>query len=336
MKTFLRISMLFALVAGLIIFAGCSKDDNKTTTPTPPTAFEQMADAGDAYLTGGTKNITADALWTEMTDADTTQPYIISIRSLADDTVRGHIPGAHHWEPADLIAHYDQIPTGKKIVVYCYTGQTASFTTSYLRMMGFDAYNLKWGFCSWTSDTAQTGAGGGWYSLTRGGQTLETAPHAFTTEYAFPSPTVNATTLQGMIAERCGTVIPGWKMKTAAQVYDNMNDGDATNDWFVLCVQSEANYNAGHIPGAYRSDLGMLGRTENLKYLPTDRPIVVYCYTNHSAAQTATYLNMLGYDAYAMRYGMNAITDDPAVLGTAVWSPLTPTYTVETGPILGH
>ena len=315
-----------------ILLAGCSKDDDNPTSPTPqPTTFEQLADAGDAYLTSGTKNITAADLWTQMTDADTTQPYIISIRSLRDDTVRGRIHGAHHWEPAELIAHYDQLPTNKKIVVYCYTGQTASFTTSYLRMMGFDAYNLKWGFCSWTSDTAQTGAGGGWYTMTPGGQALETAAHTPTSEYTFPTVTCNATGLMGMIAERCDVVIPEWKHKTAAEVYANINDGDATNDWFLLSYWNEATYNAGHIPGSYRFEPGSLGRAESLKYLPTNKPIVVYCYTGQTSAQVATYLNMLGYDAYSMRMGMNTVTSDPAILGANLWTDLTPTYPVVTG-----
>jgi rhodanese-related sulfurtransferase len=290
-----------------------------------------LADAGDAYLTSGTKVILASDLWIEMNDADTTQPYIISIRTLRDDTVRGRIAGTHHWEPADLIAHYDQLPADKKIVVYCYTGQTAGFTSACLCMLGFDSYNLKWGFCSWSSDTAQTGAGGGWYTMTPGGQTLETTANPLTVEYAFPSITCTATDLRGMIAERCDVVIPEWKMKTAADVYTNLSDGDSTNDWFILSYWNETTYNAGHIPGSYRFEPGSLGRNENLKYVPTDRPVVIFCYTGQTSAQIATYLNMLGYDAYSMRYGMNAITDDPTVLGSNLWTDLNPSYPVITG-----
>ncbi|MCC6476295.1 rhodanese-like domain-containing protein [bacterium] len=331
MKALFRIALPFVLVGSLFFFVGCSEDDDDTE-PTPTVSdFEQLAEAGDAYLTGGTKNITAEALWTELNDADATQPYVISIRSMADDTVRGRIPGAVHWEPADLIAHWDQLPADKKIVVYCYTGQTASYTTSYLRMMGFDAYNLKWGFCSWSSDTAQTGAGGGWYAVTPGGQTTETTAHPLTTEYGFPTVDCNAGDLEGMIAERCDVVIPEWKMKNASDVYANINDGDSSNDWFLCCYWAEANYNAGHIPGSFRFEPGSLGMTENLKYLPPNKTIVVYCYTGQTSAQVCTYLNMLGYDAYSMRYGMNAVTSDPAMLGSNVWTDLTPSYPVTSG-----
>jgi rhodanese-related sulfurtransferase len=327
----------FVLVAGLSFFVGCSKNNNSTPTgPSGPTTFETMAAWGDSIL-NTTKNITAEQLWTEMNDADTTQPYIISVRSLADDTVRGHIPGAHHWDVADLINHRDELPVDKKIVVYCYTGQTASFSTSYLNLIGLNAYNLKWGFCSWTSDTAQTGGGGGWYTLTPGGQALETTNNPMTTEYDFPSPTVSGGTAIDMFVNRISlqlTASPtNWKMKTAADVYANLNDGDPSNDWFLLCYWPEANYNAGHVPGSFRFQPGSLGVSENLKYIPTDRPVIVYCFTGQTSMQMDAYLNALGYDAYSMRYGMNAITDDAGILGSNVWTDLTPSYPVATGAI---
>ncbi|MBU0507229.1 hypothetical protein KKH27_00135 [bacterium] len=298
--------------------------------------FETMAAWGDSLL-NPTKNITAEALWAEMNDGDPTQPYIISVRSLADDTVRGHIPGAHHWDAADLVNFRNELPADKKIVVYCYTGQTASFSTSYLNLTGFNAYNLKWGFCSWTSDTAQTGAGGGWYTLTPGGQALETTNNPLTAEYGFPHPTVTGATASEMFINRISlqlTASPtSWKMKSAAEVFANRNDGDPNNDWFLLCYWPEANYNAGHIPGSFRFNPGSLGVSENLKYIPTDRPVIVYCFTGQTSMQMDAYLNALGYDAYSMRMGMNAVTDNPAVLNPNLWVDLTPSYPVETGPI---
>lgn len=327
MKTLFRWAVPAALLFSLTVFIGCAEDDDPTG-PTPPTAFEQMAEAGDAYLTAGTKNITADALWTELNDGDATQPYVISVRSLRDDTVRGHIPGASHWEFTSLCDRTAELPANKKIVVYCYTGQTASFATSYLNMLGFDAYNLKWGFCSWTSDTAQTGANGGWYTLNPGGQATVTAPTAMTGEHAFPTVNVSATTVQGMITERIRAYFTaGWKFKNASDVYTT------TEDWYLLCYWPEAPYNAGHINESVRFQPGSLGIAENLKFVPTDKPVIVYCYTGHTSMQVCAYLNMLGYDAYSMRYGMNAVTDNPAILGTNLWTDLTPAYPVETGSL---
>lgn len=333
MNSLYRYTIAAILALSLSVFIGCSDDDDddNPTGPSEQTTFEKLAELGDAYLGVATKNIDAATLWTEMNDADDTQPYIISIRSLKDDTVRGRIPGAVHWDVADLLNNYDQLPSGKKIVVYCYTGQTASYTASYLNMMGFDAYNLKWGFCSWTSDTSQTGASGGWYTMEPGMQTLEQTANAFGQEYDYPEITCTATTDQGMIAERCASIIGSWKFKNASDVYANINDGDSSNDWYLLCYWGESPYNAGHIPGSIRFNPTSLSLDENLKYVPTDRPVIVYCYTGQTSAQVCTYLNMLGYDAYSMRYGMNAVTNDANILGGTLWTDLTPSYPVTTG-----
>ena len=47
-----------------------------------------------------------------------------------------------------------------------------------------------------------------------------------------------------------------------------------------------------------------------LKSLPTDKKIVVYCYTGQTSAQTSAYLGVLGYDAYSLLYGVNAMDRD--------------------------
>jgi hypothetical protein len=45
-----------------------------------------------------------------------------------------------------------QIDPDRPVVVYCYTGQTASQVTAALRLLGYDAYNLLFGMQAWTMD----------------------------------------------------------------------------------------------------------------------------------------------------------------------------------------
>jgi len=42
-------------------------------------------------------------------------------------------------------------------------------------------------------------------------------------------------------------------------------------------------------------------------YIPTDMPVVVYCWTGQHASQVVAYLNLLGYDAYDLANGANAL-----------------------------
>lgn len=81
---------------------------------------------------------------------------IVSIRQ-AEDYAKGHIEGAINIPFGEnMQASFDQLPMDKKVLVYCYSGQTAGQTVGVLRMMGYDAASIKSGM-----GTAGTG-GSGW------------------------------------------------------------------------------------------------------------------------------------------------------------------------------
>ena len=329
MKSLFRLSAMAILIVSLTIFVGCSSnDDNTPTGPTSTNIFSDVAQIGDDYLTAGTKNITADALWTDIQNGENL--FIISLRSAAVYDTCGHIENAVRWDLSSVPDHIGEIPDGAKVICYCYTGQTASFTTCYLNMMGFDAYNLKWGMCGWTSDT--TVNLNLWGKLVPGGQETETAAHTATTEYEFP--TIEGTSAQNELNTRCTAMFTAGLstyMITAADLYINLNDGDTSNDPFIINYGwPQASYDAGHVPGSILFASGSLGPDENLKYLPTDKQIVVWCYTSQTSAQVCMYLGSLGYDVYSLRYGMNAI--DPSLCGTQVYTPPGTDYPVVYGP----
>ncbi|MBN2543338.1 hypothetical protein JXI42_10780 [bacterium] len=97
----------------------------------------------------------------------------------------------------------------------------------------------------------------------------------------------------------------------AADLESLLTDGDDTNDPFVLSVRSAEHYALGHIPTAYNIPWKDLASdTLELKKLPTDRLIVVYCYTGHTGGYSAAALNLLGYTAKNLKWGILSWTDD--------------------------
>ena len=50
-----------------------------------------------------------------------------------------------------------------------------------------------------------------------------------------------------------------------------------------------------------------LALTAYLKTLPTDKTIVVYCYTGQNSASIAAYLRLMGYDAKSLKFGANSM-----------------------------
>ena len=65
-----------------------------------------------------------------------------------DQYSKGHVPGSVRYQPKKSFNFSEDLttlPTDKKIVVWCHTGQTAAYIVAYLHMLGYDAGNLGYG-----------------------------------------------------------------------------------------------------------------------------------------------------------------------------------------------
>jgi rhodanese-related sulfurtransferase len=67
-----------------------------------------------------------------------------------------HIKGAKNLKPENLLSYFEGEITPAdfdKIVVVCYSGQSASYFASLLRLAGYNnVYSMKWGMSSWRED----------------------------------------------------------------------------------------------------------------------------------------------------------------------------------------
>ncbi len=87
-------------------------------------------------------------------------------------------------------------------------------------------------------------------------------------------------------------------------INDPSNPYDDLSDFFVLDIRGVADYAKGHVPGAVNVPFAHVAEPDNLILYPTDKPILVICYTGQTAAMTTSILNLLGYDAFSLRFGM--------------------------------
>jgi len=68
---------------------------------------------------------------------------------------QGHLPNSCQYTPKkDFSANENlaTIPTNKTSVIYCHSGQTGAFAVAYLRVLGYDVKNLKFGANSFMFD----------------------------------------------------------------------------------------------------------------------------------------------------------------------------------------
>ena len=296
MKKFavVNLVLVLSLMLGVVAFA----------------ADDIRADA-EGYFSGGTKNISADALYDNLNDGDdSNDPYIISVRSKEHYDL-GHIPGAV-WMDAKTLFTADNLatlPADKQIVVYCYTGQTASQVASALNMLGYDAYNLLFGFGSWNMDA---NAGSKWFDETVSGQDYPTTTEpTITTMIAHPPATPLSDTTQAAAEAYFAN---GTKNISAEALFETLNDGDTSNDPTIISVRSQDHYEGvGHIEGSIWLDAKTMFGQDGLVGVDPERPVVVYCYTGQTASQVTAALNILGYDASNLLFGMQGWTMDDDV-----------------------
>jgi rhodanese-related sulfurtransferase len=82
---------------------------------------------------------------------------------------------------------------------------------------------------------------------------------------------------------------------------------------YILSIRSADDYATGHIPGAVNMAGGTLFQSENLAKLPESEKIYTYCYTGHTGSQVAALLNLCGYDATNVTWGIMGWTKDTSV-----------------------
>ncbi len=77
---------------------------------------------------------------------------------------------------------------------------------------------------------------------------------------------------------------------------------------FILDVRNRESYEESHIEGSTNIVLDEIFQEQNIAEIPTDKSIVVCCGIGHVASQVLTLLQLLGYDAIGLKYGMGVST----------------------------
>ena len=355
---------LFKLLAVLTVFsmivlAGCADDaaDDTTTTAAPATtAATTTTTEATTTTTEATTTTTAvmvdeatvlsehitaalaewkpvigaDALYENLTDGDeSNDPFVVSVRA-PDAYALGHVEGAINipWKTIVDPGNLAMLPTDQPIVVYCYTGHTGQIAATLLKLLGYDVQNLKFGMMGWTADDEVLATGR--YAAAPGYPTVTEATVASET-YELPAMATGETEASEIVLAAAQATISDWAAVSKAEgLFENLSDGDDSNDPLVVSVRAPDAYALGHIEGAINIPWKGIAETANLESLPTDRTIVVYCYTGHTGQVAATALMLFGYDVSNMKFGMMGWTDDDEVLATGRYS-AAPDYPTVTG-----
>lgn len=292
------------LFLGVIILLSSFKNIEKPTN-NPPSEFELLVQ----YLesNGNFINTIAPALITanEIKENLKNDKYLVlDIRS-ADWFAYGHIKKSKNVKGPELLNYFEKKidPSAyDKITIICYSGQSASYYTSLLRLYGFNnVYSLKWGICSWSDEIATS-----WKKNAKDefADLLETTANPKPSTGTAPVLTTGKTDgkeiLQTRIKELFAIPYKESIVKPAVAF-------ETPEEYFIINYTPEEHYNTGHIKGSvqYQPNKCLASET-SLFTLPANKKILVNCNTGLGAAYVVAYLDVLGYDTYNLAYGSNS------------------------------
>ncbi|MHB1048726.1 MAG: rhodanese-like domain-containing protein [Bacteroidota bacterium] len=311
-------NFLYLLFVVLFFAAGCKEDEE--TPVTPPATIDEATELvkyveanGDYIYTGASFVLPASTYKTEVT-ADPTKVYTIDIRSAADYTAK-HLKGAVNVTIPNLLTHVKTLNFAnyKYVVVTCYSGQSAAFSVSLVRAAlpltdANKVVSLKWGMTSIDSQFATST----WLTKmlnTRANQFVTTDPPSKPAKGNLPTLNTGQKTGQAVLEARINEVLgAGYTIGIPeGTVYSNLSNYYIVNYWPLAAYKDP-----GHIEGAYNYEPSTkpFKLDNDLKTLPTDKPVVVYCYTGQTSAYVGAYLKLIGYDVKSLAYGANSMIYD--------------------------
>ncbi|KGL62355.1 rhodanese-like domain-containing protein [Polaribacter sp. Hel1_85] len=215
----------------------------------------------------------------------------------------GHIKNAANVKAENLLTYFENTikPSDfDKIVMVCYSGQSASYYASLLRLAGYDnVYSMKWGMSSWREDFANNS----WKKNVKNdfASKIETIEKAKPELGSHPNLNTGKTEAKDILRIRLeklfATPYKEFIIKSI-DVFENPNNYYIVNYWDQEKCE-------GHIPGAlhYTPNASL---SKDLLTLPTDEKIVIYEATGQKAAYIVAYLNVLGYNTGNLAYGENS------------------------------
>ncbi|MEA5014805.1 MAG: rhodanese-like domain-containing protein [Candidatus Limiplasma sp.] len=280
MKKLASFLLLAALLLTLLVTPALASDAN----PVYDAAYDYFKN-----FPSDKNVIAAKDLFAMMENGD--EMFILDIRR-PDDYAAGHLIGAVNLSFFDMsIAdNLEALPDDRPIMVYCYTGQTASQVTALLNIAGKMAKNVQSGF----NNAISKEEGHEKYLEDQANAVPEAA-------YAVDGAIKEA--LDEYFAAKMaldGTPMANFNIspENVKAIVDEKDD-----NYYILSIRQAADYAAGHIPGAANIPYGQ-GMEEALSQLPEDKAIIVYCYSGQTSSQTTAVLRMMGFDAYSMSGGM--------------------------------
>ncbi len=249
---------------------------------------------------------------------------IVDIRT-EESFTKGHIKGAVRVDFSDLPIFFESeiIPFElDKIIIVSEDGQSSSYATGLLRLMGYgNVYSMRWGMSGWNIDFARDN----WLKAIGSGYQDKLVKDVYEHAAVRKLPELNTGKNSGeeILLHRVNKLFE----EGSDVVHITANEVIAnTRNYYIMNYIRRDKYEAGHIPGAIRyKPQATLGIIAAMSTIDQDKESVVYCGTGHNSGFVTAYLRLFGYNALTLIYGNNAFMYDKMLeeRSTLSWLPFT-------------
>ena len=240
---------------------------------------------------------------------------IVSVRSPKDDSLAGHIPHAVniYWPTLLQDSSLARIDSTRIIVLACYYGHASMICSTILGLLGYETRSLEFGMMGWNEQALVKAP---WDQT--GDYPVETAANRLSGRFPLPELPGDGGALRAVVLARARAYLnsegsPVIAASDLKALVDDWPHAGATHQ--ILDVRSRAEYARGHVPHAMWIPWSGLAEAENLEMLDPRRATVVYSDNGQVGQAAATVLNLLGYRAVALKFGMmdwKRVAVDPA------------------------
>lgn len=229
---------------------------------------------------------------------------IVSVRKPEDYTNAGHIPHAINIYWIDLLndSSLAQLDPSKTQILYCYYGHASMLSYTILSLLGYRCHSLDFGMMDWNIGALVKEP---WDQ--KADYEVETTANKPKETYPLPTITSEQSDHKSLIKEMAIKYFAGEgsPIITSSDVKAIIDDWEhKKSEYQIVSVTSRKDYEKGHIPHAINISLEKIAEIDNLTKLNPNRTTIVYSDNGQTGQMAATVLNLLGYKAAALKFGM--------------------------------
>jgi rhodanese-related sulfurtransferase len=295
--------LMIMLIVPVLVISSCkkpetTKEETGTFSDLKSYVMAEGLDLTDVLINGWVKPASAVVDTSDFTIPDW---YVMDIRS-SSDFAAGHIKGAVNVALKDVLVKAPEA-NGKKILVVCKTGQTAGQAVMALRLSGYsDAAVLKFGMAGWNPQFEAP-----WTNNI--GNMADDFPaewnnNASASLESFSNPDWETTATEGkeILQERIQQMLDnGFPNVNSTDVFGNQENYQIFNFWTATDYTTFGHFSTAQQlkPISFANDVS--------KAIDPETTTLVYCFTGQTSSMIVAWLNVMGYDAKSILFGVNKL-----------------------------